>query len=197
MPEFRRLAILTALAQYRRGSVCSALARSTIHRRRFCQVGIWRSSRSRYRPDSRYLLTHPRGLGDCMNIASRLFRNPFAGSSDLGHNWIDHFNSPVNQMVCRSMVVPCLDLDTSVRSLGGAQDLRYACSSTSRGIVFHEPMPWRYGKHRFELWLVFEVRPKSPPPVFLLPNWHQEPECFPDKTYVLQRLSGRLGNTHR
>jgi hypothetical protein len=93
--------------------------------------GIWYSFRSRYRPDTRCLLTLPRGLGDCMNVASRLLRNLFAGSSDLGNNWIGHFNSPVNQMVCRSMVVPCLDLDTPVRSLGGAQGLRCACSSTS------------------------------------------------------------------
>jgi hypothetical protein len=32
---------------------------------------------------------------------------------------------------------------------------------------------------------------------FPLPNWHPESECFPDKTYVRQRLSGRLGNTHQ
>ena len=43
--------------------------------------------------------------------------------TDLGNNWIDHFNSPVNQMVYRSMAVPCLSLGTPAQSLGGAQGL--------------------------------------------------------------------------
>ena len=135
---------LPALTHYRRGCVCSVLDRFTIHRNRFCQAGIWYSFRSRYRLYTRCLLTFPCGLGDCMNVASRLLRNTFAGSSDLGNNWIGHFNSPVNQMVCRSMVVQCLGLDMPVRSLGGALGLRYACSSTSTGIVCHERRPWRY-----------------------------------------------------
>ena len=184
------------LTRCRGRSVCSAWDRLRIQRYRFCQAGIWYSFRSRYRPDTRCLLTLPRGLGDCMNVASRLLRNPFAGGSDLCNNWIDHFNSPVNQMVYRSMAVPCLSLDTPARSLGGAQGLRCAYSSMLTGIVFHERQPRRYGRNRLELWLVFEVRPKSLPPVFPLPYWHREPECSADKSFSHQPLSGRLGNTH-
>ena len=109
-PKIRLVGVLPGLTHCRGRRVCSAWDRLRIQRYRFRQAGIWYSFRSRYRPDTRCLLTLPRGLGDCMNVASRLLRNPFAGGSDLCNNWIDHFNSPVNQMVYRSMAVPCLSL---------------------------------------------------------------------------------------
>ena len=129
LPKIRLVGVLPALTRCGRGCVCSALDHLTFHRNRFCQARIWYSFRSRYRPDTRCLLTLPCGLGDCMNVASRLLRHPFADSSDLGNNWIGHFNSPSNQMVYRSMAVPCLSLDTPARSLGGAQGMRCTCSS--------------------------------------------------------------------